>query len=77
MSQQPAGGGPVETVELTIAMPSELHAEIVAYCHRWRADPAWALRRAARHMLDDEAEQERRMAVQRRHSPGRRIAARK
>jgi hypothetical protein len=70
-------GGPVETVELTVTLPPELRDEIVAYCTRWKADPSWALRRAARHMLDDEAEQERRLAVKRRGSPGRRVAARK
>lgn len=63
--------GPVESVELTIAMPPELHAEIVAYCHRWRADPAWALRRAARYLLDEEDRQAAALAAQKRRAPGR------
>ena len=63
--------GPVETVELTIAMPPELHAEIVEYCGRWRADPSWAMRRAARYLLDEEHRQASALAAQKRRQPGR------
>jgi len=67
----PAGGGPVETVELTIALPPELHAEIVEYSDRWRADPSWAMRRAVRYLLDEEDRQAETLAKLKRRPPGR------
>lgn len=67
---------PVESVEVVVSMPVELHAEIVAYCDRWWAEPSWAIRRGIRHMLDDEAEQNRRLAaLPKRVARGRRAVA--
>lgn len=60
---EPAAVVDAPVVELTISLPSALVDELTAYAGRWDADLGWALRRAARHLLDDEREQARRLAV--------------
>lgn len=60
-----------ELVEVVVSMPAELRDEIVAYCDRWRADPSWAMRRAARYLLDEEDRQAAALAAQKRRAPGR------
>lgn len=60
---EPAAVVDAPAVELTISLPSALVDELTAYAGRWDADLGWALRRAARHLLDDEVEQARRLAA--------------